>query len=116
MMRIEQGADWGRFWPLANADATPITDWTGWAALAHVRETPSSTELLWSWQTDPDDDAFAGTVEFGDGGVTLAHTGADSLPWTWLLGVWDLRVTNPAGQVAFADRGRVMVLPATTRP
>lgn len=115
MMRISQGADWGRFWPLANPDGTAITDWTGWAALAQVRDTPASTEVLWSWQTAPDNDAFAGTAVFGNGGVTLAHTGADSASWTWRLGVWDLRVTNPADKVAFVARGRVMVAPAVTR-
>ena len=118
MMRIQQGADWGRFWPLANPDGTPILDWSGWAALAQVRDTPATdSPVLWSWQTDPDDDAFAGIAVFGGspGGITLAHNGADSLPWTWRLGVWDLRVTNPSGQVAFTARGRVMVLPAVTR-
>lgn len=116
MMRIQQGADWGRFWPLTNPDGAAIADWTGWTALAQVRDTPSETSpVLWSWQTDPDTDAFAGTAEFGAGGVTLAHLGADSLPWTWRLGVWDLRVTNSAGKIALADRGRVMVIPVVTR-
>ena len=115
MMRIPQGADWGRFWPLATASGDPITDWTGWTALAEVRATVDDPAVLWSWQTDPDDDAFAGTAEFGDGGVSIAHKGADSLPWNWRLGVWDLRITNPSGQVAYTARGRVMVVPAVTR-
>lgn len=115
MMRISQGADWARFWPLANADGTPITDWSGWAALAQVRETIDAAQPVWSWQTTPDDDAFAGMAEFGDGGLTLSHKAADTLSWTWRLGVWDLRVTNPSDQVALADRGRVMVIPVVTR-
>lgn len=111
MMRIPQGADWGRFWPLANPDGSAITDWTGWTALAQVRDTPGAEPVLWSWATG----GTEGTASFGDGGVTLAHTGADSEAWAWRLGVWDLRVTNSAGKIAYVARGRVMVAPAVTR-
>lgn len=112
MMRISQGADWARFWPLANADGTPITDWSGWAAAAQVRDIPAeASPVLWSWETG----GVQGTAAFGDGGLTLSHVAADTLGWAWRLGVWDLRVTNPAGKVALADRGRVMVIPVVTR-
>lgn len=112
MMRISQGADWARFWPLANPDGTPITDWTSWAALAQVRDTPAeASPVLWSWGTT----GAPGGAAFGAGGLTLSHDAADTLDWTWRLGVWDLRVTNPAGKVALAAHGRVMVIPVVTR-
>lgn len=116
MMRIPQGSDWGRFWPLLDATGQAVTDFSGWSALAQVRATVDAPDPpLFSWQTDPDTDAFPGTAAFGNGGITLAHKGADSLPWSWRLGVWDLRVTNSSGQIAYTARGRVMVIPAVTR-
>lgn len=112
MMRISQGADWARFWPLSNPDGSPITDWTNWAAKAQVRvEALEASPVLWTWETGGTD----GTAVFGDGGLTLSHDAADTLAWVWRLGVWDLRVTNPDGKVALADRGRVMVIPVVTR-
>lgn len=113
MMRIEQGADWGRSWPLSNSDGTAITDFTGWTALAQVRATADADDVLWSWSTDPGPNQ--GSVTFAEGKVTLAHTAADSEAWSWRLGSWDLRVKNAAGQTAFVAIGRVMVIATTTR-
>lgn len=110
MMRIEQGADWGRSWPLAQPDGTPF-DFTGWAALAQVRATDDDPTVLWSWSTS----AGAGTITFESGAVVLSHKAADSLPWEWRLGVWDLRVVDASDRTALAAGGRVMVIPVVTR-
>jgi hypothetical protein len=113
MMRIERGADWGRSWPLSNADGTPITDFTGWTALAQVRITPDADTVLWSWSTTSG--AGQGTITFAEGKVTLSHTAADSQDWTWRAGAWDLRVKNGSDQTAFVALGRVMVTSTVTR-
>lgn len=111
MMRIEQGADWGRSWPLNKPDGSAFPDFTGWAALAQVRATAADPTVLWSWSTSPG----AGTITFESGAVVLSHSAADSLPWEWRLGVWDLRVADASDRTALVTGGRVMVIPVVTR-
>lgn len=113
MMRIPQGADWGRSWPLYDASGQPITDFTGWSAEAQVRATADSAIVLWEWNSAPA--AGQGSITLANGAVELSHAGVDSLAWEWRLGVFDVLVRNSAGKTAYTERGRVMVIPAVTR-
>jgi hypothetical protein len=113
VIRIEQGASWGRSWPISLPSGDPVTDFTGWTAKAQVRETPEATEVLFEWILGGAADK--GTITLTGSAVELSHTGDDSDDWLWRLGRYDVKVTNAAGQEAFTARGRVMVIPAVTR-
>lgn len=112
MMRIKQGAEWGRTWPF-QVDGVPVTDFTGWSAKAQVRSSADSDTVLWEWSTNPG--TGQGTATLSDSAVTLSHHGEDSSPWAWRSGVYDVRVTDNQGREAFVYEGRVMVIPAVTR-
>lgn len=112
MMRIKQGADWGRSWPVTVAGA-PVTDFSGWDARAQVRASADAPAALWEWKLGGG--AGFGTITLADSSITLTHVGADSSSWAWRLGVFDIKVTDAAGRIAFAAQGRTMVIPAVTR-
>lgn len=113
MLRIKQGATWGRFWSI-QVDGAPVTDFTGWAARAQVRTTPEAVDpALWEWKLGGG--AGFGLITLANSGVLLSHAGNDSDPWAWRLGHYDIKVTDAAGRDAFAAEGRAMVIPATTR-
>lgn len=113
MLRIEQGADWGRFWSIT-ADGLPVTNFAGWAARAQVRTTAAAADpALWEWKLGGG--TGFGLITLANSGIKLSHAGNDSDPWAWRLGVYDIKVTDAGGRDAFAARGRVMVTPAVTR-
>lgn len=109
MLRIYQGDTFSRTWPVSQ-DGLPITDFAGWAARAEVRETPESPTVLWSWATGGSD----GLITLAASGVRLAHTAEQSAAFAWRLGGYDIKLIDPAGEVAWIARGRTMVIPAYT--
>lgn len=81
----------------------------GWSAHAQVRLS-AGDPVLHEWS------ATAGNVTVAGTAVTLHVASATSLGWLWRFGVYDLYVTDPAGNQSCLAEGPVEVEPAITRP
>lgn len=103
---IVAGDDRPLVWQLRDADGE-LVNLTGYSARAQVRERTDSPDVLHEWSTS------TATAVLGDSTLSLKVTDSDT--WTWRRGVYDIRVTDPAGTTEVIDRGPVVITPAVTR-
>lgn len=87
--------------PLADDEASPIDDLSGWTGRLQVRYSPDHPDVLAEWST------AAGSMVLADSRARLvvdaARAGA-AMGWTWRLARWDLVLTAPAGQGSRPNR------------
>ena len=102
--------------PLLDADGNPV-DLAGWTAHCQVRYAPTAASpVLAEWQSGTSHD-----IVLANSAARLvvdAAMAAESLAWTWRLGVFDLLMVAPAGlglRPNRPQRGLMRLIPATTR-
>lgn len=107
-LTIPQGVTWGYAWPIVDQDAEPV-DLTGWTVQAQIRASTESTAVLHEWSTQD------GSATVTGGMVTLLLTPAQSTPWQWFTGVYDVELTDTDGNVYRVSQGRAVVSREVTR-
>lgn len=101
---IEQGTDWAHGWRVT-VNGDPIDD--TWTARGQIRR--------WVSSPDPPLHDFAASVD-DTGAVVIAVTPADSTPWTFEAGVYDVEVVNADGSITLrVAEGSITVDPEVTR-
>jgi hypothetical protein len=105
---IEQGTTWKVEWPVLDGAGQPLAV-DGWTVHAQVRQSADSSVVLHEWST-----AIANATAVGTK-VALLVTPTVSSAWTWLTGVYDVELTNLAGQVTRIAHGTVRVSREVTR-
>jgi hypothetical protein len=94
---IPQGADWpGINYPIVGPDGNPY-DLTGCSAKAEIRPSPAADELFFTWSTSPT--TGEGLITLTGSTLNIRVLSAESLPWTFTTGAYDILVTNPAAPV-----------------
>lgn len=87
--------------PLADDDASPIPDLSGWTGRLQVRYSAEDSDVLAEWSTSD------GSMTLGSSTARLvvdAARAAAALGWTWRTARWDLVLTAPAGQGSRPNR------------
>ena len=106
-LTIPQGTSWGVAWPITE-DGEPA-EIDSWTVKAQVRETVTSTAVLYEWSSD------AETALTADSRVVLLVAPNVSTAWTWRRGVYDVELTSPDGAVYRISEGVIYVSPEVTR-
>ena len=99
-LRIKQGSDGGRQWPIYNTDGTPF-NLTGYTVKSQIRSL--SGNLLHEFSTSLGNAVIAGNT------ITLTWTHTQTTGWRWEEGRYDLEITSPGGAVTPIDKGFVTV-------
>ena len=108
---IPQGARWNRIWNITDDNNQPL-DVTGWSVRAQVRSSVLSSVVLYEWNS-------AGGVGLGSAHATgstvrIELDGPESDPWTWRVGRFDVKLTDPSGMRKRIVQGIATVDPAIT--
>lgn len=119
-LEIEQNAAWvvdiEAYEPLATDPTQPDPaqpiDMTAWTAEMHVRVNADDPDPVLAL------DIPSGRIVMGVGVINLRLTAAETRALTFRMGVYDLRLTPPAGDdsAEMWIRGRVRIIRAVTRP
>ena len=109
---IKQGTSWGWSWEVLDPNTGDPMDLTDWTVRGQVRESLSSTSVLYEWDSELTPVANA-VVSLGK--VEILVTPAESRAWVWTSGRYDIELTNPVGKVVRISQGSVRVSREVTR-
>lgn len=112
---IPQGSQWNRSWPVTDNTGSPVV-LTGWTLRSQIRPYAGSTLVLFEWNTSivtPSSVLGVAVVTGSTAQVNLSGTG-DSAAWTFVGGVFDVYLTDPAGHPTRIVEGSVTVTPQIT--
>lgn len=108
---IPQGSTWNRSWDITDPNGNPAV-LTGWSARSQIRPVPSSSILLFEWNSTGS--PGVGVVTITGSTVTIDLSATDSDGWEFLTGFYDVYLTNTAGQPTRIVEGSVRVSPSVT--
>ncbi len=115
-LNINQGETWAVTFPVVDSAGTapPLAGWTGRAQIRRIPTEP----ILYEWIAAAGNITLTYTPDVGSTPaqalVTLSVTRATSLAWPWTKAVYDLVLTDTAGNVSRVAQGPVTVNPETT--
>lgn len=94
---IPQGVDWpGINYPISGADGSAY-DLTGCSARGEIRPFEDHPELFFAWSTTPA--TGEGLISLAGSVLNIRTLAAESKPWRFVTGVYDIVLTNPAAPV-----------------
>lgn len=99
-LNIPQGTTWRCTWPLTD-DQGDAVDLEGYTAKAQIRSGAGGS-LFHEWTEADGIELLASTL-------TLVLTPADTIPWTWARGAYDIHLTSPEGEISRVGFGRVLL-------
>ena len=102
-LSIDQGADWASTISVFNNDGTPA-DLTGSTAVAQIRKVPPETDLLADIEI---------LMESPNILMSLSESTIDTIQER--RGVWDIKLTSPAGVTTKLAGGVVVINQGVTR-
>ncbi len=105
---IEQGTTSQYAWPVLDDDGEAVS-LVGYTALAQVRRSVDSEDVLHEWTSEDQSIVFQGN------NVVVVTPPATSLAWTWTRGVYDVLITAPDGTVSRVGEGTIKVSRSVTR-
>lgn len=109
---IKQGTDPDiRIPNVRDADAVPITTWTGFSVRGQIRERPESPTVLHEWTST----GGSPNASFDGSDVVLSLPHGTSTAWAWAHARFDVELTDPQGRVARIAEGHVIVEREVTR-
>lgn len=95
-LTIPQGVDWpGTDFPIIGPDGQPY-DLTGCTARGQIRSKPGPSDLYFTWSTSPGEGEGLITLNVAASTLNVRVLAAESAPWTFTRGAYDVVVTNPA--------------------
>lgn len=106
VVTIPQGVTWGLSWPITES-GQPL-DISTWTVRSQVRSTDRAS-VLHEWST------ILGNATTAGNAVTLLLTPAASSAWLWDVGVYDVELTDPDGNVYQIADGVMYVSAEVTR-
>lgn len=114
---IPQNADWpGINYPIIGPDGTPY-DLTGCSARGQIRPSPGADEIYFTWSTTPG--VGEGTITLSGTTLNIRTLVAESAPWVFTQGAYDILLSNPAAPVGLRTSrvamGAVTVSPEVTQ-
>lgn len=101
-MQINQGETWSITFPVFDSTGNPLTV-DGWTARAQIRQETTSPGVLFEWSTALGNMTVAGTT------VTLRLTPVDTATWYWHIGLYDIELSDPGGNITRIVEGNVIV-------
>lgn len=103
---IRRGTTQAFGWAVLRAGQRVSLD--GWTVRAQVRSELDSDDVLHEFST------AGGNAKTGNGYVII-ESDVDSETWEWKSGVYDVRATDPDGNVLAVAEGQIRVIRSVTR-